>query len=134
MLPPEVLPALQGIVPSAIATVSASGEPNVANISQVFYVDDKHVALSNQFFSKTSANIAENPYAFVQLVHPKTMNMWFLELRYVRAETSGPVFDAMEMQLEAIATRQDMTGVFALKAAEIYEVLSVREATEASGA
>jgi len=132
MLPPEVIPALQGIVPSAIATVSADGVPNVANISQVFYVDGSHVALSNQFFSKTTKNISENPYAHVQLVHPKTSRMWFLELRYLRAETSGPVFEAMEMQLDAIASMQGMSGVFRLRAAEIYEVLSVYEARDAS--
>lgn len=132
MLPREVLPALQGVIPSTIATASSDGTPNVTAISQVYYVDDRHVALSNQFFGKTSQNIAGNPYAVVQLIHPETARMWFLELRYLRSESEGAVFEPMEMQLEAIASVQGMQDVFRLRAADIYEVLSVREAREAS--
>jgi uncharacterized protein len=133
MLPREVLPALQGIVPSVIATASADGTPNITGLSQVFHVDDRHVALSNQFFSKTARNLAENPYAVVQLIHPETVRMWLLDLRFVRSEREGPVFDAMAMQLEAIASMQGMEDIFRLRAADIFEVLSVRELREASG-
>jgi hypothetical protein len=132
MLPPDIQPCLQGVIPSQIATVARDGTPNVTAISQVYYVDDRHVALSNQFFSKTQKNLAENPYAFVQVIHPGTARMWFLELRYLRSETEGPVFDSMDMQLEAIASAQGMSHVFRLKSADLYEVLGVREAREAS--
>jgi hypothetical protein len=132
MIRDEMLPALQGVVPSHIATCSADGTPNVTAISQVYYVDRTHVALSNQFFSKTRRNLDENPYAFVQLIHPETAHMWFLELRFLRSEAEGPLFDAMDMQLEAIASLQGMHGVFKLQSADLYEVLSVREAREAS--
>lgn len=131
-IPKEVHPALQGVVPAGIATVSASGEPNVTAISQVFWVDDSHVGLSNQFFSKTKKNILENPVALVQVIHPETCRMWFLELRFERSENSGPIFDSMSMQLDAIASMQGMQDVFRLKAADIFEVITVREATEAS--
>lgn len=50
MLTEEMISALQGALPSALATVDENGTPNISYISQVFYVDDDHVALSNQFF------------------------------------------------------------------------------------
>ena len=46
--------------------------PNVAYISQVYYVDERHVALSFQFFNKTRQNILANPRATAVLLHPQT--------------------------------------------------------------
>ena len=47
----------EGVIPSIIATASQDGVPNISYLSHVAFVDDEHVALSNQFFSKTAANI-----------------------------------------------------------------------------
>jgi len=45
-------------VPSIIATADSRGMPNVTYVSQVYFVDDRHVALSCQFFNKTRRNLA----------------------------------------------------------------------------
>ncbi len=124
VLPDEIKPALQGVMPSHMATCSLAGEPNVTTVSQVYYVDSDHVALSFQFFSKTIKNIRENPYALAWLIHPGTLDTWDLEIVYDHSETSGPVFDAMDMQIEAIASMTGMKGIFKLKAADIYRVIS----------
>ncbi len=124
-LPKEIMPALQGVVPANIATCSLSGKPNAAVLSQVHYVDERHVALSFQFFNKTIRNVRENPYATVLLVNPVDAGNWRLELRFDRSETAGPVFDDMDIKLEAIASLTGMAGFFKLKAADVYEVLSV---------
>lgn len=124
-IPKELLPSLQGMLPANMTTCSLSGEPNTTEISQVYYVDDHHVALSFQFFNKTIRNVRENPYVSVLLIDPPSWDNWRLNLRYVRSETSGPVFDDMDMKLEVIASMTGMSGIFKLRAADIYEVLSI---------
>ena len=86
------LPArcFQGVIPSLLATADADGVPNVTYISQVHLVDDGHVALSRQFFNKTSRNLDANPQAAVELYDPVTFEAWRLRLRFLRTETSGP--------------------------------------------
>jgi hypothetical protein len=102
--------------------------PNATYISQIYYVDPERVALSHQFFNKTQRNIRENPYLTALCTDPKTLQTWYLELQFDHAETEGPLFDMMDMQLEAIASMTGMSGVFTLQAADVYQVLSVRKA------
>ena len=127
MLPDEIKPAMQGLVPSTIVSCSLEGEPNTTEISQVWYVDENQVALSHQFFNKTHRNIRANPYVFVMVRHPETFQEWFLELQYDHSETEGELFDEMDMKLEAIASMSGMSDVFKLRGADVYKVLSVRK-------
>ena len=53
MIKDKHMPALQGMFPSWITSCTSDGEPNTTVISQIWYVDEKHVALSFQFFNKT---------------------------------------------------------------------------------
>jgi hypothetical protein len=115
----------QGLIPATLFTCSREGIPNVAFLSHVDYVDPEHVALSFQFFNKSKANISENPNALVRLIDPDTSQGWELRLRYVRSETSGPVFERMALRIEAIASYSGLKGIFRLLAADIYRVVSV---------
>lgn len=126
MITEEHFPALQGMFPSWVTTCSASGEPNTTVISQVWYVDEEHVALSFQFFNKTKKNIEENPNAFVTIVDPETMKMFNLELEFDHSETDSDLFDEMDMKLEAIASMSGMSGIFKLLGADVYKVKSLR--------
>ena len=124
-LPDEIKAAMQGVIPSHVVTCSADGTPNASAISQVYYVDEDRVALSHQFFNKTKRNVQENPKAAVWLIHPESFDTWDLELEFDHSETSGPIFDAMDMQIEAIASMVGMKGIFKLRAADIFRVVSV---------
>ena len=127
LLPDEIRPVLENGVPSVLATCSADGTPNTTIISQAFWVDREHVALSFQFFSKTIRNVRENPHACLCLNDMDGRAYWLLDLEYEHSETAGPVFDEMDMQIEAIASLTGMSGIFKLKAADIYRVRSVKK-------
>ena len=121
----DIRGCFEGVIPAVIATASRDGCPNVTHLSRVFYVDDTHVALSNQFFSKTIRNLAENPYASVLLIDPLKFEQYRLFLRYERTERRGPLFDRMEADIEAVAAITGMSGVFKLKSADIYRVVQL---------
>ena len=127
MITEEIIPGLQGALPSVLATLDENGTPNVSYISQVFYVDDNHVALSNQFLNKSMRNIKSNGIATVNVVRPDTLKSWYFELRHKESKTNGDLFDNMTMQLEAIASMTGMEDVFKLRASEIFEVVKVYE-------
>jgi adenylate cyclase len=119
----------QGFIPSVLATCSKDGVPNVTYLSHVEYVDATHVALSYQFFNKTQKNVAENPYAAVNIIDPVSFDTYELDLRFDHRETSGPLFDEMSARIDAIASHTGMVGIFKLLGADVYEVLAVHTQT-----
>jgi adenylate cyclase len=115
----------EGAVPAVIATAGADGTPNVTYLSRVLLVDDERVALSNQFFSKTSTNLAENPQANVLVLDPTSFDQYRLHLAYERTERRGPVFERLREEIAAIAALVGMASVFKLRAADIYRVVEL---------
>jgi len=111
-----------GIVPVVVATCAADGTPNAAFVSQLHVVDATHVAVSRQFFNKTARNLAENPWACATIYDPLTLESWRLHLRHLRCETSGSLFEAMALRIEAIAAHTGMSGVFKLAGADVFAV------------
>jgi adenylate cyclase len=121
----DIRACFEGAIPAVVATCGAGGVPNVAYLSQVYYADERHVALSFQFFNKTRQNILANPYATLLLIHPHTAQFYRLHLRYQRTETQGPLFEGMKAQLAGIASHTGMQGVFRLLGSDVYEVEQV---------
>ena len=121
----DIRRTFEGVVPGTIATAGADGVPNVTRISKVHLLDDERIAISNQFFSKTQRNLAENPRASLVLIDPVTYDSWKLTIVYERAEKRGPLFDRMTQDIEAIAALTGMSGIFRLRSVDIYRVLEV---------
>ena len=115
----------EGAVPAVIATAAADGTPNVTYLSRVRFVDSERVALSNQFFSKTARNLAENPRASVLVIDPVTYDEFRLTLVYERTDRRGPVFEQLRADIEALAALGGATAVFKLRAADIYRVVHI---------
>ena len=108
-----------------IATAAADGTPNVTFLSKVRRVDDERIALSNQFFSKTARNLAENPRACVLLIDPHTYDEWRLTVAYERTEHRGAIFEQLREDVDTVAAYHHMEDVFRLRAADVYRVLEV---------
>jgi adenylate cyclase len=112
----------QGVIPSVVCTSDAEGVPNVIFVSQVYGVDARRVALSRQFFSKTTRNLEATGRATVEVMDPLSFEAYRLRLRFVGSETSGALFDAMALRIQAIASHTGMSGIFRLLAADVFEV------------
>src|SRR5688500_9779299 len=119
----------QGVIPSIIGTSDAHGTPNVTYASPLHLIDEKHVALSRQFFNKTSRNLDENPRACAEVHDPVTFQSYRLHLKFLRSEKSGPLFDVMSTRIQAIASLTGMSGVFRLIGSDVFEALRVEEVT-----
>lgn len=113
--------SFEGVIPSVIATTDADGLPNISYLSHVHIVDETHVALSNQFLSKTAGNVAANGLATVMVVDGLTGAQHILDLIFDRSETEGPLFDRLAAHLSIL--EQGMAGIMRLRAADIYRVL-----------
>jgi len=121
-IPAQMKPAMQGLIPTCMCTASPEGVPNVTYISQVWYVDDGHLAVSCQFFNKTTRNVRQNPKVELITTCPETYAIWRVKARYVESRTTGPLYDTMSDHLAVIASMSGMADVFQLLSADVYEV------------
>jgi hypothetical protein len=123
----QIKQALDGVFPSYIITVSKDGFPTNTSLSQVCYVDERHIALPVQNFSKACQRIKEVPEMIAEVVDPVTLRNWNLELKYLSTVEQGPIFEKMAVKLAKLFSLVGMEDLFHLKGAEIYEVLAVSE-------
>jgi adenylate cyclase len=121
----DIAACFEGLIPAEIATASADGVPNVTHLSRVDMLDDERIVLSNQFFSKTVRNLAENPRACVVVIDPTTYDSYRLVVQYERTERRGPIFERLRRDIDAIAALTGMEGVFKLRSADVYRVLEL---------
>jgi adenylate cyclase len=121
----DLAACFEGVIPSIVATASAQGLPNISYLSHVVRLDADHVALSNQFFSKTARNIAENPRATLLLVDASDGTQHRLGLCFVESRESGPDFDHVALQLRASSAQIGMADVMRLKAIDVYRVETI---------
>jgi len=117
----------EGVIPSIIATAAADGTPNVSYLSHVMRVDEEHVALSNQFFAKTAANVRANPKVTLILVDGFTGDQYLLDIGFVRSIDSGELFDKIARQLKASSAQVGMSEVMRLRSADIFRVHGIEQ-------
>ena len=124
----------EGVIPSIIATSSADGVPNVSYLSHVEQVDERHVALSNQFFGKTAANLRANPNACLLLVDGATGRQFRLAVRWLRNEGEGPLFDEIATSLRASSAQVGMAEIMRLASVDIFRVEAITALPHPAGA
>jgi adenylate cyclase len=97
------------------ATAAADGTPNITYMSLARFLDEERIAISNQFFGKTTSNLDVNPFLAVRVIEPQTMLEYELDATRLRSERAGELFDLMRVQIDAIADQTGMRGVFRLR-------------------
>lgn len=117
----------EGVIPSIIATASADGMPNISYLSHVVRVDEEHVALSNQFFAKTAANVRANPKVTLIVVDGLTGDQFLLDIGFVRSVDAGALFDKIARQLKASSAQVGMSDVMRLRSADIFRVHGIEK-------
>ncbi|TDL74669.1 hypothetical protein E2R56_10925 [Rhodococcus qingshengii] len=127
VLSKQIKSALDGVLPSYIISVSRDGFPTKTSLSQVCYVDERHIALPVQTVIKASQILQEVPDICAEVVDPVTLRNWNLELKYLGTVEQGPIFEKMAVKVAKLFSLVGMEDLFHLKGAEIYEVLAVSE-------
>mgnify|MGYP001766693548 CR=1 FL=1 len=121
----DLTACFQGVIPSIIATAASDGTPNISYLSHVALIDDHRVALSNQFFRKTAANIKANPNAALLLVDPRDGRQFRLDICFEQTLENGELFEDMAAQLRASA-QLEMGEAMRLRSLDIYSVRAVQ--------
>ncbi|MFN0090291.1 MAG: pyridoxamine 5'-phosphate oxidase family protein [Acidimicrobiales bacterium] len=114
--------AIEGWIPKVAATVAGDGTPNVTYLSALHIVDHERLAVSNQFMSKTSRNLAENPRLSLMIIDPVSVSEYRLSLTFERTERRGPTFERLRREVDDIASLVGMHDVFRLRAADIFRL------------
>jgi adenylate cyclase len=96
-------------------------------------VDEQRLALSNQFFAKTAANVRANRAASLLVVCPRTGDQYLLDLAWEGVADRGPVFDRIDRALKAAIAQTGMANIMRLKAIDIFVVTDVHHVPGAAG-
>ena len=93
----EVKTMIAEIRPGIIATASKDGKPNVSAKGSFRVLDDDHVLFADINSPRTIANLRENPYVSVLVIHPKTLRGCRI---WGKGEiiNSGPLFDQLNTE------------------------------------
>src|SRR5690349_5825254 len=130
MLTSHMMPIFEGAVPAVLVTGSASGVPNLTNVSKIWYVDAEHVAVANQLFRKTYDNLTENPLALLKAANPTDLLHWEISVQYVRSEWEGPLLETMRREIDTISWLAGVVDSPVVRSAMVFRVISVHECTE----
>ncbi len=122
----EMRRMFEGVIPPGMCSVAADGTPHVTYLSHAEYVDAEHLALTFQFFNRSRQNVLATQRIALMVDDPYTGAGVVLQMRYLRTETEGPVFERLRAKLAGIAAQTGMEGVFKLRGADIYRVESLR--------
>jgi adenylate cyclase len=121
-------PCFEGIFPALIATTASDGMPNVSYLSHVALVDDTHIALTNQFFGKTTDNLRADPRASVLVIDGQTCIQYTLDVTLCATLSDGPQFDRLAARVLASGARVGLAGVMKLRSVDIFRVEAIHAA------
>ncbi|MDF0590756.1 pyridoxamine 5'-phosphate oxidase family protein [Candidatus Methanocrinis natronophilus] len=120
---PEVIETLEKQWPIPLATASSEGKPNVVFMGILKIKDEETLVFADNFFNKTAANLAENPFASV-VCWTKDPRRSFQIKGTVTFAEEGPIFEEMAEAVRARKPDLQMRRAVIFKVEEVYEANS----------
>jgi hypothetical protein len=111
-----------------LGTASKDGTPNAVPVGIVRFPDDETIALVDNYFLKTRANLSENPSI--------ALTCWDLEEKdgklavrdgyqlkgSVRVEEAGPLYERIKAEVQAANPHHPARAIVLMKVEEIFDV------------
>ncbi len=118
-LTPEIKESLAGTKTAFFATASKDGNPNAVPIGAFKLLDDATILVSDQFFSKTLANMKANPKV--------ALSWWgekggFQVKGTVTIHTSGKIFDDDVAWVKSMKPNLNPKGAVVMKVTDVYNI------------
>ena len=111
------------VTTAVLSTATGNGIPNAVPINAKKILDEETILISDQYFSKTLANMKANPQ--VSVTYWQGLEGYQLK-GTVRVETSGPLYEEAARWVDDYAARMKVSlkskGAIILKVEEIYSV------------
>jgi len=114
----EIKTMIAEIRPGIIATASRDGKPNLSAKGSFRVLDDDHVVFADINSPRTIANLRENPYVSILVMHPKTLRGCRI---WGKGEilTAGALFD--QMNKEFVGKGMKVNHVVKIKVDKVQE-------------
>jgi len=122
-MPPEVRETLEKQWPIPLATASSDGKPNVIFVGILKILDDETLALADNFFNKTAANLEENPLASIVCWTKDPRRSYQIKGK-VTFQNEGVIFEDMTEVVRLRRADLKMRRAAVMKIEEIYEANS----------
>ncbi|MHC1631975.1 MAG: pyridoxamine 5'-phosphate oxidase family protein [Methanotrichaceae archaeon] len=122
-MPTEVRETLekQRILP--IATATADGKPNVVYIGTLKILDDETLALADNFFKKTEANLEQNPWVSIVCWDKEVRKSFQIKGKAIFHD-EGEIYDNMVTHVHKLNDKIKMRRAVTIKIEEIYDAQS----------
>jgi predicted pyridoxine 5'-phosphate oxidase superfamily flavin-nucleotide-binding protein len=121
-MPPEVRETLEKQKPVPIATASKDGTPNVVFVGMLKVLDDENIMIGDNFFYKTSANLAENPKISILCYSGETKKSFQIK-GSVNVYKEGETFEAMRKWVQGVNPKLPAKSCVMVKVEEIYNAM-----------
>ena len=120
MISQEVKSLFDGKHTCWMATVDASGIPNVAPMRNVWWFDERSIVIGDMFMKATAANVRSTGQVCLGVYDPDTERSWKLT-GTATYETDGPGYELAQAELQKKKPGNHFKGVVVLNVQAVYD-------------
>ena len=120
MISQEVKSLFDGKHTCWMATVDASGMPNVAPMRNVWWYGEHSIVIGDVFMKTTSANVRSTGRVCIAIYDPDTERSWKLT-GTATYETDGPGFEVAQAELQKKKPSDPFRGVVVFTIQAVYD-------------